>query len=165
MWSTCQAMAINLGTLDLSLLKIAEISRKPEFPRAVPIPSSGMVTTLFALVSFRFRSRASLELELVALRHQAIVLRRQRPHGLRLLSADRLLRVWLLPSAATGPRNLAPVPVTSTVSSAFLRKPWVGFRICPTNHDFPQGGISRLQIFRNVPASKVRVILSQSINT
>jgi putative transposase len=50
-------------------------------PRAVPIPSGGMVTTLFALVSlsFRFRSRASLELELVALRHQVIVLRRHRP--------------------------------------------------------------------------------------
>ena len=57
-----------------------------------------MVTILFALVlllSFRFRSRASLELELVALRHQVIVLRRQRPHRLRLLSADRLLWVWL----------------------------------------------------------------------
>jgi hypothetical protein len=47
-----------------------------------------------------------------------------------------------------------PSPVSSTVSSAFPRKPWVGFRICPTNHDFSQGGISRLQIFRNVPASK-----------
>src|ERR1700747_592608 len=57
-----------------------------------------MVTILFALVSllsFRFRSRASLELELVALRHQVIVLRRQRPHRLRLLSAARLLWVWL----------------------------------------------------------------------
>jgi putative transposase len=57
-----------------------------------------MVTILFALVSllsFRFRSRASLELELVALRHQVIVLRRQRPHRLRLLSTDRLLWVWL----------------------------------------------------------------------
>ena len=64
----------------------------------VPIPSGGMVTILFALVSllsFRFRSRASLELELVALRHQVIVLRRQRPHRLRLLSAHRLLWVWL----------------------------------------------------------------------
>jgi putative transposase len=82
----------------LSLLKIVETSRKPQFPRAVPISSGGMVTILFALVSllsFRFRSRASLELELVALRHQVIVLRRQRPHRLRLLSADRLLWVWL----------------------------------------------------------------------
>jgi hypothetical protein len=65
---------------DLSLLKIVETSEKSQFPRAVLIPSGGMVTILFALVpllSFRFRSRASLELELVALRHQVIVLRRQ----------------------------------------------------------------------------------------
>src|ERR1017187_7283524 len=41
-----------------------------------------MITILSALVSllsFRVRSRASLELELVALRHQVTVLRRQRP--------------------------------------------------------------------------------------
>src|SRR6202007_1417368 len=56
-----------------------------------------MITILSALVSllsFRFRSRASLELELVALRHQVIVLRRQPPRRLQLLSADRLLWVW-----------------------------------------------------------------------
>ena len=41
----------------------------------------GMITILSAfvsLLSFRFRSRAGLELELVALRHQVAVLRRQR---------------------------------------------------------------------------------------
>jgi hypothetical protein len=57
-----------------------------------------MMTILSALVSilaFRVRSRTSLELELIALRHQVIVLRRQRPGRLRLLSADRLLWVWL----------------------------------------------------------------------
>ena len=57
-----------------------------------------MITILSALVSllsFRVRSRASLELELVALRHQVIVLRRQRPSQLRLFSTDRLLWVWL----------------------------------------------------------------------
>jgi hypothetical protein len=57
-----------------------------------------MMTILSALVSilaFRVRSRASLELELIALRHQVTVLRRQRPGRLRLLSADRLLWVWL----------------------------------------------------------------------
>src|SRR5215468_2809334 len=61
-----------------------------------------MITILSALVSvlsFPFRSRASLEVELVALRHQLIVLRQQRPRRLRLHSADRLLwvclyRVW-----------------------------------------------------------------------
>ena len=45
--------------------------------------------------SFRFRSRASLELELIALRHQVTVLRRQRPGRPRLFSIDRLLWVWL----------------------------------------------------------------------
>jgi hypothetical protein len=57
-----------------------------------------MMTILSALVSilaFRVRSRASLELELIALRLQVIALRRQRPGRLRLLSADRLLWVWL----------------------------------------------------------------------
>jgi hypothetical protein len=41
----------------------------------------GMITILSALVSllsFRVRSRASSELEVVALRHQVAVLRRQR---------------------------------------------------------------------------------------
>jgi predicted phage terminase large subunit-like protein len=57
-----------------------------------------MVTILCALVSifeFRVRSRASLELELIALRHQVTVLRRQRPGRPRLSSLDRLLWVWL----------------------------------------------------------------------
>src|ERR1700687_3665888 len=57
-----------------------------------------MITILSAVVSalcFRFRRRASLELELVALRHQVAVLRRQRPGRLRLFSTDRLLWVWL----------------------------------------------------------------------
>ena len=68
----------------------------------IAVRSGGMITILSALVSvlsFRFRSRPSLELELVALRHQLTVLRRRRPRRLRLHSADRLLwvclyRVW-----------------------------------------------------------------------
>ena len=47
----------------------------------------GMSTILSAfvsLLSFRFRSRAGLELELVALRHQVAVLRRQRKGRLRM---------------------------------------------------------------------------------
>src|SRR5712675_3341906 len=57
-----------------------------------------MITLLSAfgsLLSFRVRSRASLELELVALRHQVAVLRRQRPGQPRLFATDRLLWVWL----------------------------------------------------------------------
>ena len=54
-----------------------------------------ILSALISLLSFRFRSRAALELELVALRHQVTVLRRQRPGRPRLFSMDRLLWVWL----------------------------------------------------------------------
>ena len=57
-----------------------------------------MLAILCAVVSifaFRFRGRASLEIELIALRHQVTVLRRQRPGRLHLSSLDRLLWVWL----------------------------------------------------------------------
>ena len=61
-----------------------------------------MVTILFAVLSilvFRFRSRAALELKLVALQHQLAVLRRQHPGRPQLSSLDRLLwvsfyRIW-----------------------------------------------------------------------
>src|ERR1700732_3835661 len=65
---------------------------------APPPYRRGMITivsALLSILSFRFRSRASLELELVALRHQLAVLRRQRPGRLRLFSTDRLLWMWL----------------------------------------------------------------------
>src|SRR3979490_2447969 len=57
-----------------------------------------MITILSALVSllsFRVRRRASLEVELLALRHQVSVLRRQRKGRLQLFATDRLLWVWL----------------------------------------------------------------------
>jgi hypothetical protein len=54
-----------------------------------------ILSTLVSALSFRLRSRASLELELLALRHQVSVLRRQHKGRLRLFSTDRLLWVWL----------------------------------------------------------------------
>src|SRR5712691_8564592 len=57
-----------------------------------------MGTILSAIVSIfasRFRSRAALELKLIALQHQLAVLRRQRPGRPQLSSLDRLLWVWL----------------------------------------------------------------------
>jgi putative transposase len=56
-----------------------------------------MVTILLAFVSiiaFRFRSRAALELKLIALQHQLAVLHRQRPGRPHLSPLDRLL--WVL---------------------------------------------------------------------
>ncbi len=55
----------------------------------------GIFSALVSLLSFRFRSRTSLELELIALRHQLTVLRRQRPGRPKLVGVDRLLWVWL----------------------------------------------------------------------
>ena len=54
-----------------------------------------LLSAVASLLSFRVRSRASLELELVALRHQVTGLRRQRPGRPRLFSTDRLLWTWL----------------------------------------------------------------------
>src|SRR5216684_534637 len=59
---------------------------------------AGMLTPLRFIVSVlvrRFRSRAVLELENLALRHQLQVLRRQRAGRPRLFAIDRLLWVWL----------------------------------------------------------------------
>jgi hypothetical protein len=47
-----------------------------------------------SMLASRFRSRAVVELENLALRHQLRVLRRQRPGRLRLFTFDRLLWVW-----------------------------------------------------------------------
>src|SRR5437588_3728477 len=53
-----------------------------------------ILIAVFSIFAFRFRSRAALELKLVALQHQLAVLRRQRPGRPQLSSLDRLL--WML---------------------------------------------------------------------
>jgi hypothetical protein len=53
------------------------------------------ISAFFSWLACRFRSRAELELEVSALRHQLAILRRQRPGRARLCSIDRLLWVWL----------------------------------------------------------------------
>ena len=52
------------------------------------------VRSIVAAIARRFRSRAVVELENLALRHQLHVLRRQRPGRPRLFTIDRLLWVW-----------------------------------------------------------------------
>src|SRR6266498_149290 len=54
-----------------------------------------ILSTVVSILAFQLRRRASLELELIALRHQVSVLRRQHPGRPRLFSTDRLLWVWL----------------------------------------------------------------------
>jgi hypothetical protein len=81
----------------LSLLKSPQAEKDWRFLRAGRTVTV-MVTILSAIVSifeFRVRSRTSLEIELIALRHQVTVLRRQHPGRPRLSSLDRLLWVWL----------------------------------------------------------------------
>ncbi len=51
--------------------------------------------SIVSMLAQRFRSRAILELENLALRHQLRVLRRQRPGRPWLFAADRLLWIWL----------------------------------------------------------------------
>ncbi len=53
------------------------------------------VRSIGAFLTGRFHSRAVLELENLALRHQLHVLHRQRPGRPRLITIDRLLWVWL----------------------------------------------------------------------
>ena len=54
-----------------------------------------VVVTLFLSLRSGLRSRAALQLEVLALRHQLQVLNRSRPQRLRLVRADRLLWAWL----------------------------------------------------------------------
>ena len=56
-----------------------------------------LTTFLSVIVSIRswFRTRASLQVEILALRHQVAVLKRSQRRRLRLNSVDRLLWVWL----------------------------------------------------------------------
>ena len=72
--------------------ELLEIFASP--PRTV-VGMITMISAFVSLLSFRFRSRAGLELELVALRHQVAVLRRQRKGRIQLFSTDRLLWVWI----------------------------------------------------------------------
>jgi len=54
-----------------------------------------IVSAVSSWLACRFRSRAELELEVFALRHQLAVLRRQRPGRTRLCPIDRLVWLWL----------------------------------------------------------------------
>jgi hypothetical protein len=54
-----------------------------------------LVRSIVSVVARRLRSRAVVELENLALRHQLDVLRRHWPDRPRLFTIDRLLWIWL----------------------------------------------------------------------
>ncbi len=56
---------------------------------------SSVVASLLYSLWFMVRSRASLHLEIIALRHQLAVVNRSRRPRLRVTSADRMLWAWL----------------------------------------------------------------------
>jgi len=90
-----------------------------------------MISAFISLLSFRFFSRADLELELVALRHQVAVLRRQRKGRLRLFSTDRLLWVWLYriwPQALNAMVLVKPATVIQWHRKGFLHLYFHSFR-------------------------------------
>src|ERR1700732_3446497 len=53
------------------------------------------ISQVLSWLAGRFRSRAELALEVIAIRHQLAVLHRQRPGRTRLSPLDRLLWIWL----------------------------------------------------------------------
>ena len=88
------------------------------------------MTALLAAIRFSLRTRAELEIEILALRHQLAVLQHAAPRRLRLSRADRLL--WVLPSrvwrrwrnapadgATWHGRRVASPPVRVAVAMAF----------------------------------------------
>jgi putative transposase len=88
------------------------------------LPMIIFLSAIASFLSFRIRSRASLELELIALRHQLGVLKRRPPGRARFFFADRLLWIWL---CRIWPRALnAMVLVKPTTVMQWHRR---GFRL------------------------------------
>ena len=85
---------------------------------------SSVLVSLLHSLQFMVRSRASLHLEIIALRHQLAVVHRSRRPRLRLTSADRVLWVWLS-QAWSGWRSAVHIVKPDTVIAWHRR----GFRL------------------------------------
>ena len=85
---------------------------------------SSVLVSLLHSLQFMVRSRASLHLEIIALRHQLAVVNRSRRPRLRLTSADRVLWAWLS-QAWSGWRSAVHIVRPDTVIAWHRR----GFRL------------------------------------
>ena len=85
---------------------------------------SSVLLSLLHSLQFMVRSRASLHLEIIALRHQLAVVHRSRRPRLRLTSADRVLWAWLS-QAWSGWRSAVHIVKPETVIAWHRR----GFRL------------------------------------
>jgi putative transposase len=84
---------------------------------------TAFLSLIFSIRSW-FRTRALLQVEILALRHQLAVLKRSQRRRLRLNSVDRLLWVWL--SRIWSQRRSALLIVKPKTVIAWHRK---GFRL------------------------------------
>ena len=75
---------------------------------------AGILRLIWGAIADFFRSRADLQTEIIALRHQLNVLRRKRPARLVFGNTDRLLFVWLY-RLAPGTLNALSIVQPETV--------------------------------------------------
>ena len=85
---------------------------------------NSLFVALFALVASSFRTRAAMQAEIVALRHQLAVLQRSAPRRLRLKQSDRMLWIllsWFWPDWRHGLHILKPDTVVRWHRRGFAR--------------------------------------------
>jgi len=87
---------------------------------------------IVTVVARRLRSRAAVELENLALRHQLHVLRRRRPGRLRLFTIDRLLWVWLYRRPTANDRSRSATSRLSSLRYAVVYTSIFGGRAPPS---------------------------------
>ncbi len=103
---------------------VSEIIRFAEVPKGLAKPMLSVLCLFLSTVFSVFRSRAALQVENVALRHQIGVLRRSAKKRLKLTMADRVFWAWL--SGAWADWRSALVIVKPETVIAWHRK---GFRL------------------------------------
>jgi transposase InsO family protein len=93
------------------------------YSRCILACMRAILSTLIFLLTFRFRKRISLELEVIALRHQLSVLKRRQKHSPLITPADRFIWSWLYqacPQAVHWMRLVKPETVIEWHRRGFL---------------------------------------------